>query len=176
MDYTRILQELQSATLFDLYRLHAAIAQQLDNPQRVEQVRSRLSPGMNIAYFDETENRLVKARVVELNRTRLIVENQEDGKRWSIRFGSVNLDGVSVDLHPVSAQQPLDRSLLKAGDIVGFRDRQNREKYGRVQDLNQKTATILTNSGERWRVAYSFLFKVLNPADDSASDGDIIIL
>ncbi len=173
MDYTQILNALRSASLFDLYRLRVAIEQQLDNPERVEHVRAQLRPGMIIHYFDDTANRLIKASVLELNRTRLVVENHEDKKQWSIRFCSVNLEGVAVDLHPVSARQPLDRSLLQVGDHVGFRDRQNREKYGRVHDLNQKTATVLTNSGERWRVAYAFLFKVLNPGGEDAPARDL---
>lgn len=173
MDYSQILHALQSASLFDLYRLRVAIEQQLDNPERVEQVRGRLQPGMTVDYFDEAQNRLVKADVVELNRTRLVVENHSDRKRWSIRFCSVNLDSVPVELHPLSAQQPLDRSLLQVGDLVGFRDRQNRERYGRIHDLNQKTATILTNRGERWRVAYVYLFKVLDTVIEVEEDSGV---
>jgi hypothetical protein len=48
------------------------------------------------------------------------------------------------------------------GDAFGFRDRQNRDRYGRVLALNQKTATILTGDQQRWRVAYEFLFPVID--------------
>jgi hypothetical protein len=48
------------------------------------------------------------------------------------------------------------------GDAVGFRDRQNRDRYGRVLALNQKTATVFTNDQQRWRVAYQFLFPVID--------------
>lgn len=168
MNYNLLFKELQTASLFDLYRLRVAIEQQLDHPQRIEQVRARLRPGMKITYFAEEQNRLMEATVLELNRTRLIVENHEDKMQWSIRFCAVNLDDVPVDLHPTSAQQPLDRSLLKVGEQIGFRDRQNREKYGRILDLNQKTVTILTNQNERWRVAYAYLFKVLDPIIDDS--------
>ncbi len=161
MDYTHILQELQSASLFDLFRLRVAIEGQLDNPARIAEVRARLRPGMNVRYFDEVQNRLVPARVVELNRTRLVVDNLADGRRWSIRFCAVNLDGVDVDLRPGPTPQPLDRSLLSVGDRVGYRDRQNREAYGRILALNPRTATVLTNDGQQWRVAYALLFKVV---------------
>nr|MBA3321371.1 hypothetical protein [Pyrinomonadaceae bacterium] len=59
-------------------------------------------------------------------------------------------------------QQALDRSRLKVGDAVGFRDRQNLDKYGRVVALNQKTATILISDNQKWRVAYQFLFPVID--------------
>lgn len=161
MDYSEFVHALRSASIFDLYRLRAAISQQLDNPDRIEDVRARLKPGMVVDYFDETENRLIKATVIELNRTRLVVANQEDGKRWSIKFCMVNLAGVPVDIHPASTQQPLDRSSLRVGDMIGFRDKQNREKFGRIHDLNQKTVSVVTTNGERWRVGYRFLFTVL---------------
>ena len=162
MDYTFIIDELRAATLFDLFRLRAALSQQLEDPLRIEQVRSRLRPGMPISYFDEAQNRLIKATVIELHRTRLLVENQHDHQRWSIPFGAVNIDGVETDIRAAAAEQrALDRSRLKVGDAVGFRDRQNQDKYGRVVGLNQKTATILTSDNQKWRVAYQFLFPVI---------------
>jgi len=103
MDYTFIIDELRAASLFDLFRLRAAITLQLEDPQRIEQVRGRLRPGMKISYFDEAQNRLIEARVRELHRTRLLVENQQDKKLWSIPFGAVNVDGVETDIRGVSA-------------------------------------------------------------------------
>lgn len=162
MDYTFIIDELRSASLFDLFRLRAALSQQLEDPERIAQVRSRLRPGMPIRYFDEAQNRLIKATVRELHRTRLLVENQDDSKLWSIPFGAVNIDEVETDIRAVAPEQrALDRSQLKVGDAVGFRDRQNQDKYGRVVGLNQKTATILTSDNQKWRVAYQFLFPVI---------------
>ena len=132
MNYSYFLHEMQNASLFDLYRLRVVISQQLDNPERIEKVKARLRPGMKIEYFDETENRPVQATVLELNRTRLLVQNLSDGKRWSIRFCSVNLDRVVTDIRPAPEQRTLDRTLLHVGDQIGFRDRQNRELYGRI--------------------------------------------
>src|SRR5579871_696215 len=162
MDYTNILRELQSASLFDLYRLRAAIDIEVDRPERIEQVRRQLKPGQAIDYFDTGVNGLARATIVELKRTRVVVRNQQDGKLWSIPFAAINIDNVTVDIGSGSAQQPLDRNRLRVGDVVGFRDRQNEEQYGRVLALNQKTASILTNQGQRWRVAYEFLFRVLD--------------
>jgi transcription termination factor Rho len=162
MDYTFIIDELRAASLFDLFRLRAALSQQLEDPQRIDQVRRRLRPGMPISYFDEAQNRLIEATVIELRRTRLLVENRHDNQRWSIPFGAVNIDGVDTDIRAVATEpQALDRSRLKVGDAVGFRDRQNQDKYGRVVALNQKTATIITQDNQKWRVAYQFLFPVI---------------
>jgi hypothetical protein len=98
MDYTFIIDELRSASLFDLFRLRAALNQQLEEPGRVEQVRKRLRLGMPISYFDEAQNRLIEATVRELHRTRLLVEKRHDRKLWSIPLAAVNIDGVDADV------------------------------------------------------------------------------
>ena len=68
MDYFRIIEDLQQASLFDLYRLRVAISQQLESPQRIREIKSRLRPGQTITYFNGAENRLVKAQVIKLKR------------------------------------------------------------------------------------------------------------
>jgi hypothetical protein len=84
-------------------------------------------------------------------------------ERLSIPFGVVNLDGVETDIRAVAAEQrALERSRLKVGDAVGFRDRQNQDNYGQVVALNQKTATIFTTDNQKWRVAYQFLFPMID--------------
>jgi len=162
MDYTSIIEGLRVASLFDLFRLRAALTMQLEDPGRIEQVRARLRPGMPITYFDEVQNRLVSASVIELRRTRLLIENQHDKERWSIPFGAVNIEEVETELRAAAAPQGLERSRLKVGDAVGFRDRQNQDRYGQVLALNPKTVTILTRDQQRWRVAYQFLFPVID--------------
>lgn len=162
MDYTSIIEGLRVASLFDLFRLRAALTMQLEDPGRIEQVSARRRPGMPITYFDEVQNRLVSASVIELRRTRLLIENQHDKERWSIPFGAVNIEEVETDLRTAAAPQGLERSRLKVGDAVGFRDRQNQDRYGQVLALNPKTVTILTRDQQRWRVAYQFLFPVID--------------
>ncbi len=162
MDYTSIIEGLRVASLFDLFRLRASLTMQLEDPGRIEQVRARLRPGMPITYFDEVQNRLVSASVIELRRTRLLIETQHDKERWSIPFGAVNIEEVETGLRTAAAPQGLERSRLKVGDAVGFRDRQNQDRYGQVLALNPKTVTILTRDQQRWRVAYQFLFPVID--------------
>ncbi len=172
MDYTQLLHELQQASLFDLYRLQAGIGKMLDQPERIQAIKRRLRPDMQVTYFDERENRLIPAVVEEIQRTRLAVRNKEDGRRWSIRFCMINLDGVDTDIH--ASQGQVDRNKLKVGDTVGFHDRQQREQYGQIVRLNQKTVTIHTKVGTKWRVAYSFLFKVMDGEGGQVPDPGLI--
>jgi hypothetical protein len=161
MDYSGIVEALKQATLFDLYRLSVAINHLLDDPQRIARIRKRLKPGQTINYFEPVENRLIKASVIKMKRTRLLVENMHDQQRWTIPMYWVNLDEVNTDI-TLPSRKGLDRSQLKVGDIVGFQDNQNNDLCGEVIRLNQKTATIRTDTGAKWRVGYEWLYFVLD--------------
>jgi len=162
MDYSRILEELNKASLFDLYRLRAAISQQLEDPRRLREIKKRLKVGQIISYFDDKENRQIKAKIINLRRTRLLVEHIDDRRRWDIPFYFVNIDAVDTDIRTSSHKEGIEKSQLKVGDEVGFLDRENNELYGEVIKLNQKTASLLVNKRARWRVPYRLLFPVIN--------------
>ena len=172
MDYTQLFYELQQASLFDLYRLKSGINKILDQPDRITAIKRQLRIGQEVTYFAEDENRLVAAIVEDIQRTRLSVRNKDDGKLWIIRFYMVNIDNVDTDIH--SQHGKLDRNQLKVGDTVGYYDRQQQERYGKVVRLNQKTATVNITTGETWRVAYSFLFNVMDGESGHVSDGGLL--
>lgn len=116
MDYTEVLQALQQASLFDLYRLRSAIDTLLDETQRLLLVKRRLQPGKELTYFHARDNRLIKAVVEEVPRTCAHVRDKEGGKRWSIPFYALNVAGVdtySIPMgiseahpHPVESGEP----------------------------------------------------------------------
>ena len=161
MDYSKILEELKQASLFDLYRLSVAINQLLEDPRRLSEIKKCLRSGQNISYFDDTENRLIKAKVIKLMRTRLLVENTDDQQRWEIPLYYVNLDEVNTDIIG-SPRTRLDKCQLKVGDMIGFQDKQNNDVHGKIIRLNQKTATIKTNTNTEWRVGYEWLYVVID--------------
>ncbi|MGN7611883.1 hypothetical protein ACQZV8_07330 [Magnetococcales bacterium HHB-1] len=167
------MKELEQASLFDLYRLKEAINSKLDDPERIDRVRRHLSPGDDISYFDAEKNRLVKATVEKLHRTRLVVRNKEDRCSWDIRFCMVNLDGVDTSIHSVHEGQKLDRTQLQVGGFVAFKDKQNVERVGEIVRLNQKTVTLKVNGREKWRVSYSLLSKVVDGETGTVADGVI---
>ncbi|MBF0463435.1 MAG: hypothetical protein HQL87_18900 [Magnetococcales bacterium] len=151
----------------------------LDQPERMLPIKRQLRSGMAISYFSGRENRLVDAVVEAVQRTCVYARDKADGKRWSIPFYAINLAGVDTDIHPQQGQKRLDKNQLKVGDTVGFLDREHHERYGTIQQLNQKTVSILTTEGARWRVAYSLLFKVMDAegrreADVGLIEGEIV--
>ena len=173
MDYSSLLDALGKASLFDLWRLKAAITRTLEDPQKNEAVRANLRVGQYIGYFDFTENREILGQVIEIKRTRALIRHDHDQKLWNIPFYMLNVQGADTDTHFSRVHQKVNRDLLRVGDAVGFRSRTNREVYGVVTQLNRKTATVKLTTGEQWRVAYGLLFYVL---DAQAGTGEVIDL
>lgn len=132
MDYSKIMEELKDASLFEMYRLRGAINQHLEDPKRISEIRRHLRIGQIINYFDSTENRAVEAEIIKLKRTRLLVENIHDKQQWDIPFYWVNIDRVNTDIRTSSVSRGVDKMELKVGDTVGFQDKQNNDVYGEV--------------------------------------------
>lgn len=160
MDIPDTLAKLEEESSFDLWQLSLAIGRVLKDPKRVDAIRSRLRIGQGITYFDSSENREISAAVLEIHRTRVLVRNHHDEKRWSIPFHMINIEGARTGNMGVSHDK-VNRITLKVGDHVGFLDRRQREAYGRVTKLNSKTANVTLTTGERWCVGYGALFRVL---------------
>ncbi len=161
MNYSEIIEELETASTFDLYRLQVAIGHLLEEPKRLKAIKRRLKPGQEITYFDRGENRLVEARVIKLKQTRLLVERKDNRERWDIPFYWVNLENVETEA-PVSPNRVgLDKSQVRVGDQVGFEAREGEILYGEVTRLNRKTVTMVVDGEGQWRVAYSLLFPVI---------------
>lgn len=158
MNYSKILDELNNASLFELYRLNQAICRSLEDPVRIKNIKKSLKVGQNIEYFDAEENRLIAASIIELKRTRLLVKNRHDGKLWDIPYYHINLDRANTAIS--SSTGRLDRNSLKVGDKVAFKDRKGNELFGSVIKLNQKTAGVLVGT-TRWKVGYSLLSLII---------------
>ncbi len=175
MDYSSLIKELDKATSFDLYRLSSAIDRMLEDPVRIADIKQFLHIGQEVEYFDGNANHAVNGTVVKFLPTRVVVENHHDKKRWRLPFYMINIHRIDTRINE-GTRQGLGRNEVAVDDLVGFLDRDNDERYGTVIRLNPKTVTLACDGGQ-WRVAYSLLFKVLNPqakqfATQQASDQD----
>ena len=159
MDFDLIVSQLDQATAFDLYRLHAAVGRLMDDPRRLDAIKRSLHPGMEVSYFDARKNRLFPARILEIRRTRAVVQPVPTGERWAVPMFAINLQGAHTDIAP--GKTGLDRLLLKIGDAVGFPDKDGNDRFGQVIKLNPKRAKIDTGQGV-WAVPYSMLFPVVD--------------
>ena len=174
MEFNKILDELNQASLFELYRLNQAIWAQLEDPGRNKLAKRQLRAGQEISYFDSDENRLIEAVIINVKRTRALVRNKHDGKGWNIPFYQINIDGTDADIKS-DKKKGLDRTSLKVGDYVGFDDNDGQEVFGQVIKLNPKTVRVLVGK-TRWRVHYSSLSPVLDGQTGSnlVLEGEVI--
>lgn len=160
MNFSDVLKTLNQASAFELYRMRAAIDRVLDEPRWLLAIHARLHLGQTIEYFDAQANKLRHGKVLELRRKQAVILDQDDGKRWLISYVAINLDGADVQIRE-QTRQGLGRNEVAVGETVGFVDRDQQQRSGRIVRLNDKTVTL--NCGQQqWRVAYAYLHRVVD--------------
>jgi hypothetical protein len=95
-----------------------------------------------------------------LRRKQAVVLELSTQKRWLISYAAINLDGADVEIRE-KPRQGLGRNEVGAGDVVGFLDRNQQQRSGRILRLNDKTVTLLCGQ-QQWRVAYGLLHRVVD--------------
>ena len=169
MNYSEVVKSLSNASAFDLYRMRAAIDRVLDEPRWMQSVQVRLKVGQDVQYFDPQSNALRRGKVLEMRRKQAVVLDMDDARRWLISYAAINLDGSDVQIREQRAQG-LGRNEVAMGDVVGFVDRDQNQRTGKIIRLNDKTVTLQCG-GTQWRVAYAYLHRVFDA--DSRDQGTI---
>jgi len=162
MNFSDVVNSLNEASAFELYRMRAAIDRVLDQPRWLQAVQVRLQVGQEVTYFDPQANALRRGRVLEMRRKQAVVLDLDDARRWIISYAAINLDGADVQIRE-HKQQGLGRNEIAIGEVVGFVDRDQQQRTGRVIRLNDKTVSLQCGNGQ-WRVAYQFLHRVVDAA------------
>jgi hypothetical protein len=174
MNYSEILQNIGKGSLFDIYRLSVAMGTLLNQSDKLLSIKRQLRLGMTISYFNNQSNKLVDAIIGEIRQSSVYVIDKNNGKQWSIPLYAINLENVNTDIRARSDQRKLDRNQFQVGELVSFLGKNDQETYGRITQLNPKTASITTRDGTNWRVYYSHLFKILDAQGDTATQETII--
>ena len=160
MNFSDVIKTLNQASAFELYRMRAAIDRVLDEPRWTQAIQSRLKVGQAVQYFHAQANALKRGQVLEMRRKQVIVLDLDDARRWSMSYAAINLDGLDVQIRE-QKPQGLGRNEVAIGEVVGFIDRDQQQRTGRIIRLNDKTVTLQCQKGQ-WRVPYSFLHRVLD--------------
>lgn len=168
MNFSAVLDALNHASAFELYRLRFAIDRKLDDPAWAIAVRSRLHVGQEIEYFSPRENLVQRARIDEFRRKQVAVTDLPDGKRWLIEYNAINIDGIDVEIRE-QTRKGLGRNEVRVGDTLGFIDRNGHERSGVVLRLNNKTVSMQVGA-QQWRVAYPLLHRVVDAIPGTAVD------
>lgn len=171
---TRLYENVEKLSLFDLKQLHLAIYNLLDDPGRNFAVKRLLKPGMKIHYYEADQKIMIEAIILEIKNKRATVQNVGDKKRWIIYLCSINLQGKDTFVSSKRSSGKLDRSSLKIGDNVGWSSKTGSDLFGVIKKLNPKNAVVQLNSGETWTVHYSFLFLVMDGVS-MTTNGNLLI-
>ncbi len=160
MNYTAMLEALNKASAFELFRLRAAIDRALRDPARNDAIRRCLQRGQPVEYFDVRDNRMRDGQVVELRPATVVVLDRESGTPFLIDYAAINLDGADAVIRE-RTERGIGRQEIAVGDLVGFQDRDGRQRHGKVTRLNGKTVT-LDCDGVPWRVSYTLLHRMID--------------
>jgi hypothetical protein len=160
MNFSEVIKSLSNASAFDLYRMRAAIDRVLDEPRWMQSVQVQLKVGQDVQYFDPQANALRRGKVLEMRRKQAVVLDMDDARRWLISYAAINLDGSDVQIRE-NKSQGLGRNEVAIGDIVGFVDRDQNQRTGKIIRLNDKTVSLQCGATQ-WRVAYAFLHRVVD--------------
>ena len=111
-----------------------------------------------------------------MRRKQAVVLDRNDARRWLISYAAINLDGTDVHIRE-NKSHGLGRNEVSLGDVVGFVDRDQNQRTGKIIRLNDKTVTLLCGAAQ-WRVAYAFLHRVVDADmhDQGTIEGSIVRL
>ena len=160
MNYTDVLNALKEASLFDLFRLGVAISHEAENPARINAVRQAFKEGDTISYFDEQTNALRSAVVIQKHIKYVSILDTEGQYFCKITYFLLNLDKADISIH-ANRHEKLSKNHASIGDCVGF-NKDGEQIAGVITRLNHKTVSLITADRRRWRVAYQFLYKIID--------------
>lgn len=173
MDFTEIMTTLKEASLYELYRLRAALNIEMENPEKINLLYNSFAVGDQIAYFNDKKNALCKAIVLEKNIKYVRIKDLEDNIVWNTPYYAINITGQDSQIYHQTSEK-LTRNHLCLGEIVGFMH-DGKQIVGHIEKFNPKTVSLITSEGKHWRVGYGWLFKILEGNQTQQINGKLLI-
>ena len=146
----------------------------LNDPEKNLAVKRNLKLGMKINYYVCDDQLMVEAIILEVKKTRAIVQNIVDIKRWDIYLRSINIEGKDSIVLQKRQSGKLDRNSLKIGDRVGYRSKNGSDVFGVIKKLNPKKVIMILNDGQIWHIPYEMLFLTMDGVSMD-TDGCLLI-
>ena len=173
MNYTNILEELNNASLFDMFRLTHALNNEIKDSNKIKLIKNNLRVGQIVSHFNNDCNTLEDVEIIKLNKTRCTVRKLNDESLWDVVYASINMDNADININ-TNQKYGLTKNQISIDEILIFLDNDNNPKYGKVIRLNQKSVTLLVND-EKWRVGYGLLSKHKD-IDGTVMENDILFI
>ncbi|WP_192484044.1 MULTISPECIES: hypothetical protein [Cysteiniphilum] len=157
---SQFLESIRDASAFDLYRLRCFIGTEMESPQKISEIKKKLTVGMMVEYFEHSENKSRTCIIQKLNKTRAVIIDTGDNTEYNIPYYMLNIDSSNTAIN-LSKGKKLSKNDLQVGENVSFHY-QGVTYNGTVVKLNAKTASVVTTTQQRWRVGYESLTKIID--------------
>ena len=172
MNYTRILEELDKASLFDLYRLHHIIKDELDDPKKIKFVKNMLREGQIVSHYNGKLNSIDDVEIITLNKNNCVIRQLNDDSLWTSTYAAININNSNISIN-TNQKYGLKKFQIAIGEILTFLNNDNKQIYGKVIRLNQKSVTLMVDD-TKWRVGYGLLSKNMD-IEGKAIENDLVI-
>jgi hypothetical protein len=151
MDYEKTLERIQKKfTLFEIYLLMKQLQKEFLDHSKIEAVRSKLTEGQVVEYLVQNDEVLV-GKVRKFHNSAVVLQQmQPPYDLVSVPYYIVNIDGKEINLTSLKSE-------LDIGSRVYYICPHGHEHQGTIIRLNQKTATIRSDSGGEIRVSYNYI-------------------
>jgi len=158
----RLLDALRMAPSLELYKLSLAINRMLADPRRILEVRQHLQPGAQVLYYDDHRGTLAPGRILQLQATHAIVQDNITHVQWKLSFAAIVADPAQhvAQTSPMPPRHA-DMTAFRVGAAVNFTVKHLRGRIGTIIRLNFKTCFIICD-GEQWRVSPALLRKIID--------------
>lgn len=173
MNFTEIMNLLENASPYELFRLQTALRIEMENPEKINALKDSFAVKDTISYFNTKKNALCDAIVLEKNTKYVLVQDLNDMQTWNITYYSINLTNQDSKIH-VKKSETLTRNHLSLGELVGF-IHNGRQIIGNIKKFNPKTIKLLTSDGNYWNVGYEWLFKIFDGERAREINGGLLI-
>ncbi len=157
---------LNRASSLELYHLYSVVERLMTDPRRVIDIRMRLNLGQMVRYVDwraaGAALSLRNGRVVAMKDAQVTVEDELSRVAVTLPYAAIEVpDGAPVQTVPTQPPESVQtRDDFSVGERVSFEDKYLQSVFGVIVRLNPKSATLDCN-GEKWRVPYALLRRVL---------------
>lgn len=163
----RMIEALEGASNVQLYQLRALIDAMLAEPKRTMQACAELHLGQTVRFVDFRTGELRRGQVIAKHATQASVLEEAVRRTWKIPYVSIE----SAETTPSDTARPYDPPPEPArpasptgfavGDRVTFDDGKGGSLVGVVAKINRRTASVVTDNRQSWRVDFPLLRHVV---------------
>ena len=162
-----MVEALQGASSLQLYQLRALIDGMLAEPKRTMRACAELHLGQAVRFVDFRTGELRQGKVIAKHATQASVLEEAVRRTWKVPYVSIEAaqtvtgDTAKPYDPPPEPARPASPTGFAVGDRVTFDDGKGAALIGLVAKINQRTASVVTDNRQSWRVDFQLLRHVV---------------